>query len=70
MCFSWYCRSFSAAFRQDMHCAYMCSTLYTAGELYDQIRSAKRLSLPQSQFYAAEIVLMLEYLQVVLFACL
>jgi serine/threonine protein kinase len=36
----------------------------TAGELYDQIRLAKRLPLPHAQFYAAEIVLMLEYLQV------
>ena len=35
-----------------------------AGELYDQIRLAKRLPLSHAQCYAAEIVLMLEYLQV------
>ena len=35
-----------------------------AGELYDQIRLAKHLQLSHAQFYAAEIVLMLEYLQV------
>ena len=34
-----------------------------AGELYDQIRVAGRLPLARARFYAAEVVLMLEYLQ-------
>lgn len=41
----------------------------TAGELYNQIRLSKRLPLAHAQFYAAEVVLMLEYLQVAPSAC-
>ena len=36
---------------------------FTAGELYDQIQARERLPLEVARIYAAEVVLMLEYLR-------
>ena len=48
---------------QDAHSLYMALEYCPNGELYDQIRLSEKLSIPNTQFYAAEIVLMLEYLR-------
>ena len=39
------------------------SSLLPTGELYDQIQRKQRLPVPEAQFYAAEIVLILIYLR-------
>lgn len=41
----------------------MINSLSYAGELYDQIRRKEKLSLEAIQFYAAEIVLILQYMR-------
>ncbi|KAK9864056.1 hypothetical protein WJX84_005775 [Apatococcus fuscideae] len=48
---------------QDSHSLYLGLTLCPNGELYDQIRRKQGLSLEEIQFYAAEIVLILQYMR-------
>ncbi|CAL8470828.1 g10370 [Coccomyxa elongata] len=48
---------------QDATSLYFGLELCPNGELYDQIQRKKRLSLEDARFYAAEIVLTLEYLR-------
>jgi 3-phosphoinositide dependent protein kinase-1 len=48
---------------QDAHSLYLALEYCPNGELYDQIRLQNKLSVATAQFYAAEIVLMLEYLR-------
>jgi len=48
---------------QDAHSLYLALEYCPNGELYDQIRLRGKFSVSTTQFYAAEIVLMLEYLR-------
>jgi 3-phosphoinositide dependent protein kinase-1 len=48
---------------QDTHSLYLALEYCSNGELYDQIRLQGRLGVSTTQFYAAEMVLMLEYLR-------
>jgi 3-phosphoinositide dependent protein kinase-1 len=48
---------------QDAHSLYVALEYCPNGELYDQIRLSSKLSVETTQFYAAEMVLMLEYLR-------
>ena len=47
---------------QDEDNLYMATELCRAGELFDQIHQKTKLDLESARFYAAEVVLMLEYL--------
>ena len=47
---------------QDEDHLYMATELCRAGELFDQIHQKTKLDLESARFYAAEVVLMLEYL--------
>jgi len=48
---------------QDAKSLYMVLELCPGGELFDQIRKRKRLGLEAARFYAAEVVLILQYLR-------
>lgn len=47
---------------QDTDCLYMLLDYCPGGEVFSYLRRARRFNEPTSQFYAAEIVLILEYL--------
>jgi len=48
---------------QDIHNLYFVMEYLTGGELFEQIRQRKRLDVASCRFYAAEVVLILEYLR-------
>jgi 3-phosphoinositide dependent protein kinase-1 len=48
---------------QDSQKLYMAMDLYKAGDLFEQLQLRKPLPLDDARFYAAEVVLILEYLR-------